>query len=118
MKKDNITLELWNSKCEKDYKSRHFWEKIGVVEDTDGIFLIWKCSQCQKCLKENLIFLDIGDESFRISEEREKEQKVINYFMKKIKKPEELSRKRFYTILNQVYYLAQQDLKSEETNGG
>ena len=113
---NKIVKELWHSKCEKDYKSRHFWEKLGVIEDSDGICLIWKCSQCQKCLKEPLIFLDIGDESFRISEEREKERRVVNYFMKKIKEPENLSRKRFYTILSQVYYLAQEDLKSGETN--
>ena len=113
---NNITLKLWHSKCEKDYKSRHFWEKMGVIEKGNDIFLIWKCSQCQKCIKEPLIFLDLGDEEFRIPEEREKERKVVNYFMKKIKEPENLSRKRFYTILNQVYYLAQQDLKSGETN--
>ncbi len=79
---NKIVKELWHSKCEKDYKSRHFWEKLGVIEDSDGICLIWKCSQCQKCLKEPLIFLDIGDESFRISEEREKEpkfQKILRY---------------------------------------
>jgi hypothetical protein len=116
MIKDNITLELWHSKCEKDYKSKHFWEKLGVIEESGEYYLIWKCSQCQKCLKETLIFLDIGDESFRIPEEREKERKVVNYFMKKIKVPENLSRKSFYTILSQVYYLAQEDLKSGGTN--
>ena len=113
---NKIVKELWHSKCEKDYKSRHFWEKMGVIEEGNDIFLIWKCSQCQKCIKEPLIFLDLGDESFRIPEEREEERKVVNFFMKKIKEPENLSRKRFYTILNQVYYLAQEDLKSGGTN--
>jgi len=113
---DNITLKLCHSKCEKDYKSRHFWEKLGVIEESGELYLVWRCSQCQKCLKEPLIFLELEDDAFRLSEDREKERKVINHFMQKIKEPEKLSRKRFYTILNQVYYLAQGELKSGETN--
>ena len=47
------TKELFNSKCEKDYKSRHFWESIGVT----GIrpcFQVYKCSQCKKVIFEEL----------------------------------------------------------------
>jgi len=69
---NKIVKELWNSKCEKDYKSRHFWEKLGVIENSGDVDLIWRCSQCQKCLIEPLIFLEVGDDSFRMSEEQEK----------------------------------------------
>lgn len=53
--------KLWNSKCPEDYKKRHFWEKIGVVLDGTKlkikVYLIWRCSQCQKCIREELDFL-------------------------------------------------------------
>jgi len=41
---------------------------------------------------------------------------MINYFFQKIKDPSKLSRKKLYTIIHQVYYLAQEELKSGETN--
>ena len=32
--------------CEKDYKNRHYWERIGIYKDS---YILYKCSQCQKC---------------------------------------------------------------------
>ena len=63
---NKIVDKIWHSKCEKDYKSRHFWEKLGVIEDMGDVNLIWRCSQCEKCLIEPLTFLDIGENEFRI----------------------------------------------------
>ena len=57
-KKDNIykkmnTKELFLTKCEKDYKSRHFWESIGVV-GINPTYQVYKCSQCEKIIHEPL----------------------------------------------------------------
>ena len=49
---------LMNSKCEKDYKDRHYWQKMGIDRDKLGVrYLIWRCSQCDKCIAEPLEFL-------------------------------------------------------------
>ena len=41
--------------CLKDYKNRHYWESIGVITRADGtIAQVFKCSQCHKCILENL----------------------------------------------------------------
>ena len=59
MKNENIIFnEFWHSKCPKDYKSRHFWEKLGVIEDSENTLLVWSCSQCHKCITEELEFLE------------------------------------------------------------
>ena len=51
---------LWNSKCGDDYKGRHFWQKLGVVNLPQTIGLVWRCSQCQKCIVEELEVLVSG----------------------------------------------------------
>lgn len=50
-------LKKLHSKCERDYKSRHFWERLGTVKIGADLYLILRCSQCQKCLMEELEFL-------------------------------------------------------------
>ena len=50
--------ELWDTKCEKDYKSRHYWDSIGIFENECGIYKVWQCSQCCKAIYEKLSILD------------------------------------------------------------
>lgn len=40
--------------CERDYKNRHYWELVGNVKFD---YLIYKCSQCQKCKLVKIKFL-------------------------------------------------------------
>ncbi|MGM0495443.1 MAG: hypothetical protein ACQERX_02150 [Bacillota bacterium] len=41
--------------CLKDYENRHGWQSIGVITRVDGtIAQVFKCSQCHKCILENL----------------------------------------------------------------
>ena len=48
-------MEESKSYCLKDYKNRHFWESIGVITRANGqIAQVFKCSQCGKCILENL----------------------------------------------------------------
>jgi hypothetical protein len=55
---DEQAEQLMGSKCEKDYKGHHYWEKLGVLWNRAGsVFLMWRCSQCQKCVSEELEFL-------------------------------------------------------------
>ena len=50
--------DKWGSKCKKDYKQHHFWEKLGVVLDRDGdVYMVLRCSQCRLCIYEPLEFL-------------------------------------------------------------
>ena len=50
--------ELMSTKCEKDYKGLHCWNKLGIFRDKVGhIYLVWQCSQCHKCVSEELEFL-------------------------------------------------------------
>ncbi len=60
--------ELFHTKCEKDYENHHYWESKGTVFIEGKIIEIFKCSQCQKCVKEELIFLEEKNKS----EERRK----------------------------------------------
>lgn len=57
---DKGYLELMKSECEKDVGKRHFWESIGIISGDDyyEYFLVWQCSQCRYCVKEELYFLD------------------------------------------------------------
>ena len=48
--------ELFNSKCEKDYKHRHYWESIGCI-GIRPIYRVWHCTQCDKCITEELNLL-------------------------------------------------------------
>jgi len=50
------TRLLMDTECEKDYEKRHCWEKLGVVSGVLGIYLVWQCSQCRKCVLEELEF--------------------------------------------------------------
>lgn len=40
--------------CEKDYKNKHYWERIGIWQDE---YILYKCSQCQKCKLHIIEFL-------------------------------------------------------------
>lgn len=48
--------DLRDTKCEKDYKSRHYWESIGVI-GIRPIYQVFKCTQCQKCVTVELDML-------------------------------------------------------------
>lgn len=61
-------ITLWNSKCEKDYKNEHFWERMGVIFVNGESYIVWKCSQCQKCVYEELEFLKTKNK--KLSEEK------------------------------------------------
>lgn len=55
------TKRAMNTVCEKDYKGNHYWEKIGVDRDRAGVrYLIRQCSQCGKCISEELDFIIQG----------------------------------------------------------
>ncbi len=45
------------SKCSRDYKSRHFWEKQGVFVDDGKPQILWQCSQCELCVVEKVMFV-------------------------------------------------------------
>lgn len=49
-------MELFRSKCEKDYKSKHYWESIGCV-GLRPIYRVWHCTQCDKCITEEVDML-------------------------------------------------------------
>lgn len=41
--------------CVKDYKNRHFWERIGIFKTTNGKnYILHQCSQCRKCKLEKI----------------------------------------------------------------
>ena len=48
--------ELFVTKCEKDYRNRHFWESIGVT-GIRPIYRVWHCTQCDRCITEELKML-------------------------------------------------------------
>lgn len=51
----NLKDTVMASECEKDYKKRHYWQKLGVVTDDKNIvYLIWRCSQCDESFAEEL----------------------------------------------------------------
>jgi len=107
---DKIFDKLLHSKCEKDAKSRHFWEKLGIGEGSDAN-LIWRCSQCQKCIIEPLEFLELDENDFRLSNEQEKGNRVITHFMKSAKNLNNLSRKKLHTMLFQTYFIGLEEGK-------
>jgi hypothetical protein len=47
--------------CERDYKNKHYWESIGITE-TDRIVphQFFKCTQCGKCKREQLVYVKGG----------------------------------------------------------
>lgn len=55
-------LKKMNTECKYDLNRKHCWEKLGVCFDgtkwKNRIYLIWRCTQCKKCLVEDLSFLD------------------------------------------------------------
>lgn len=108
---NQIVKKLLNSKCKKDAKGSHYFEKIGIIEEGGDVNLIWRCSQCKECLIEPLIFLEVSEDDFRMSEEQESARRIIGYFFKSIKDHTKISRKKFYSILHQVYYIAQEETK-------
>ena len=113
---NKIVEKLWKSKCKKDSKGNHFFERIGIIEGSGDVDLIWRCSQCKECLTEPLTFLEVGEDDFRMSEEQENARKIICYFFKSVKDHTKISRKKFYSILNQVYHIAQEETKKGDLN--
>lgn len=59
---DKKLEKKWDSKCKRDYKKKHYWEKLGIILDPTKlkvrVYLVWRCSQCKSCIKEELDFLD------------------------------------------------------------
>ena len=101
--KDKLVEELFRSKCDFDHKGVHYWERLGVIESSSDVFLIWKCSQCDKCIREEIEFLEVVDESFRMSEEQEKSRRIISHFITQVKDPSKLSKRKFYSILHEFF---------------
>lgn len=54
---DNVCYKLMDSRCEVDYKHRHYWERRGVLLISGYIYVIWQCTQCGFCIRERLRFL-------------------------------------------------------------
>lgn len=48
--------DLFSSKCERDYHSRHFWQSLGVV-GLRPTYRVWHCTQCDKCIHEEIKLL-------------------------------------------------------------
>lgn len=46
-----------DSKCDRDYKKRHYWERRGILMISGYIYIIWQCTQCEECIREKLRFL-------------------------------------------------------------
>jgi len=53
--------ELRDSYCEKDWKHKHFWKKLGVIKEPDEVLLVWRCSQCGLCNLEELKFVSVSN---------------------------------------------------------
>jgi len=49
----------WYSKCDKDYKGNHAWERLGLLRSQKGfrLYLVLRCTQCEKCLLKELEML-------------------------------------------------------------
>ena len=56
---DKECLKYMNTKCDKDAKGRHFWERRGIANfpDLPAMCIIWQCTQCNLCAEENLEFV-------------------------------------------------------------
>ena len=54
--------ELFNNKCPRDYKERHYWQSIGVT-GIRPIYQVFKCSQCKRIVCEELVPLKKGGPS-------------------------------------------------------
>lgn len=55
---DKNCSKLMDTICERDYKSRHYWERRGIVESSGKIYTVWQCTQCTKCILEKLSFIE------------------------------------------------------------
>ena len=55
--KDKICLKLMDSRCEKDYKNKHYWERRGVLYMESYPYVVWQCTQCDLFIREQIIFL-------------------------------------------------------------
>jgi hypothetical protein len=54
---DKKCNKLMNTKCDRDYKNKHFWQRRGTIFIAGEILMIWQCTHCEKCVKEDLEFL-------------------------------------------------------------
>ena len=54
MRKIKRTLYISPDYCPKDYKNRHCFQMVGV----DNGYIVYRCSQCHKCRKEKIKWID------------------------------------------------------------
>ena len=54
---DKECSKVMDSKCPRDYKSKHYWERRGVIMINGYIYTIRQCTQCEMCIREKLTFL-------------------------------------------------------------
>jgi hypothetical protein len=40
--------------CERDYHNHHYWERVGVFAFK---FILYRCTQCEKCKLERIKFV-------------------------------------------------------------
>ncbi len=47
-------LKLFDNlpKCNSDYRGNHCWERIGIWRNE---YIVYKCSQCRKCVYEDIV---------------------------------------------------------------
>lgn len=44
--------------CKGDYLGQHCWKHLGVYPSKNIIYEVWKCTQCKKCMKKKLEFVE------------------------------------------------------------
>lgn len=55
--RDLEAIKLMDTNCKIDYKQIHYWVRLGVILSPSGYHLIWRCHQCNLCVKERLEFI-------------------------------------------------------------
>jgi len=53
-----VKIDMWHTKCKDDAYGRHCFEKLG----TDGVNIIYYCSQCRHCFREKIKWLEDCDD--------------------------------------------------------
>lgn len=56
---DKKCLELMRTKCKKDAKEKHFWERRGIIwyPELMKVGMTWQCTQCDLCAEEDLEYI-------------------------------------------------------------
>ena len=44
--------------CSKDYKNKHRFERIGVTNEGSLDYILFQCTQCKKCIFEEVKYLE------------------------------------------------------------